>query len=124
MNQREFAHLDQYNMGSTAYLDYIGQHNPTLKGDEIYLRYSSSKFVDKALFGELTYHLTPAWQVTGGIRFFKQDYTNDVFNQLPLCGAPGQPCRKVRGRALRHETHAPNPYVVHGRCPRGMNTPA
>ena len=87
-NQREFAHLDQYNMGSTAYLDYIGQHNPTLKGDEIYLRYSSSKFVDKALFGELTYHLTPAWQVTGGIRFFKQDYTNDVFNQLPLCGAP------------------------------------
>ena len=87
-HQDDFAHLDQFNAGSTAYLDAIGQHNPTVQGDKIYLRYSNTTFVDKALFGELTYHLTPAWQMTAGVRFFKQTYTSSVFNQLPLCGAP------------------------------------
>ena len=87
-HQDDFANLNQYNMGSVAYLSYIGQPSATPQGDKIYLRDSSTTFVDKAIFGELTYHLTGAWQVTGGLRYFKQSYDSNVFNQLPLCGAP------------------------------------
>jgi iron complex outermembrane receptor protein len=38
-------------------------------------------FLDHALFGELTYKITPQWQVTGGTRFFWQNFTafNDAF---------------------------------------------
>ena len=48
---------------------------------------ASKKFTEHAVFGELTWHVTPQWQVTGGFRRFWQD--NDVImDQLqPLCGA-------------------------------------
>jgi outer membrane receptor protein involved in Fe transport len=49
---------------------------PQPNGDNTY--YAEQGFVDKerAIFGELTYHITPEWQVTGGARFFKvsQDF--------------------------------------------------
>lgn len=31
-------------------------------------------FEDRSVFGELTYHFAPNWQVTGGVRHFKQDF--------------------------------------------------
>jgi outer membrane receptor protein involved in Fe transport len=46
-----------------------------------------TRFVDEALFGELTYHVTPRWQVTGGARFFHQSFDNTTVQQIPLCGA-------------------------------------
>ena len=49
---------------------------PQPAGDNTY--YAEQGFVDKerAVFGELTYHITPEWQVTGGARVFKvsQDF--------------------------------------------------
>ena len=43
--------------------------------DESYVGDSFAKFTDRALYGELTYHLTDAWQITGGLRAFSQDYS-------------------------------------------------
>jgi iron complex outermembrane recepter protein len=42
--------------------------------------------VDKAIFGEVTYHFSDAWQATFGARFFKQEFSNITLNQSPLCG--------------------------------------
>lgn len=39
-----------------------------------------------AFFGELTYHINDAWQITGGARVFWQDYSQSLFQTLPMCG--------------------------------------
>jgi outer membrane receptor protein involved in Fe transport len=41
-------------------------------------------FEDRAAFGELTWHLSDAWQITAGLRHFENDFTNDTFMALPL----------------------------------------
>ena len=43
----------------------------------------SSRFTDKALFGELTWHILPQWQVTAGGRLFKQTFKRNVQNDIP-----------------------------------------
>jgi len=73
--------------GIKAYDVYIGQPNPSAYGDNIVYYDRGTNFTDKAAFGELTYHLTDAWQVTGGVRFFTQPYSSNVVLLLPLCGA-------------------------------------
>jgi outer membrane receptor protein involved in Fe transport len=41
---------------------------------------------DLAFFGELSYHINDAWQVTGGARIFWQDFSQTLFQTLPMCG--------------------------------------
>ncbi len=41
-------------------------------------------FEDRAAFGELTWHLSDTAQITGGLRYYKNDFTNDTFMSLPL----------------------------------------
>ncbi len=60
--------------------------NPTF-GDISVLSTRNTKFTDKALFGELTYHVSDAWQATGGLRVFKQHFSNDFSSAFPFCGA-------------------------------------
>ncbi|WP_339672199.1 TonB-dependent receptor [Dasania marina] len=43
-------------------------------------------FEEKAAFGEITYHITDAWQMTGGARFFRQTVGSDTTTLLPYCG--------------------------------------
>ena len=45
------------------------------------------KVEDIALFGELTYHVTDAWQVTAGVRVFWNDNSHDLTTTSPLFGA-------------------------------------
>ena len=45
--------------------------------DEAYLIDANASFEDLAIFGELTWNLTDAWQVTGGFRYFDQTFQND-----------------------------------------------
>lgn len=59
-------------------------------GEPVDLFYSLNQKVeniDKAIFGEVTFHLTEEWQVTLGARFFEQEFSNDTVNRSPLCGA-------------------------------------
>ncbi|MDF0541766.1 TonB-dependent receptor [Sphingobium sp. H39-3-25] len=58
------------------------------EGDLTYSPVRNSVFVDRALFGELTYHVTPKLQVTGGARFFWQKFKYHARTINPYCGAP------------------------------------
>ncbi len=56
-----------------------------------YASFIRSKLTEKAIFGEGTFKITPAWQVTGGARYFK--YSSKVIGALvlPLLGDPVSP---------------------------------
>jgi outer membrane receptor protein involved in Fe transport len=45
-----------------------------------------SQFKDRALFGELTRHLTDKWQVTGGARVFWQEFHQSLDQVIPYEG--------------------------------------
>jgi iron complex outermembrane receptor protein len=66
--------------GYTQYLaDTGGVGLPRPDGDIFYLQPMATngfRFEDRAIFGELTWHITPQWQVTGGARVFHQDFTS------------------------------------------------
>jgi outer membrane receptor protein involved in Fe transport len=54
------------------------------------------RFKEKAFFGELTYAITPTLRVTGGLRSFKTDFSNDsivgsgVYSPVPITTALAQ----------------------------------
>ena len=79
-----------------------------------YLRLS--QFKDRALFGELTRHVTERWQVTGGVRVFWQDFHQSLFQSIPYDGPfnstlPGQAgANDTLGRTLADENQ---PYRHH-----------
>jgi outer membrane receptor protein involved in Fe transport len=54
--------------------------------DQSYVGDSESKFTDRAIYGEVTYHVTPEWQVTGGIRVFSQSYSQSGQSGLMFDG--------------------------------------
>lgn len=73
--------------GIDAYETFIGQPNPTAFGDLIWNYRRDSTFIDRAVFGELTAHVTPAWQLTGGVRYFGQSFWTNYSSELVFCGA-------------------------------------
>lgn len=56
-----------------------------------YASITRGKVTEKAAFGELTYQVTPAWQVTGGARYFKYSSKLSGAIVLPLLGDPLDP---------------------------------
>jgi len=73
--------------GIDAYETYIGEPNPSPYGDLIWNYQRESTFIDRAVFGELTAHITSAWQITGGVRYFGQTFWTDYASELVFCGA-------------------------------------
>jgi iron complex outermembrane recepter protein len=73
--------------GIAAYNAAIGQPNPSPYGDLIWNYDRNTTFQDRAVFGELTAHITPAWQVTGGVRYFGQTFSTNTVSELPFCGS-------------------------------------
>lgn len=87
---------DAYNYytGTTTYntfADVIAARNGTdpasLPTDFFYNNIRHTKFHDRALYGELTRHLTKEWQVTGGVRQFWQSYDQSETQIYPFAGA-------------------------------------
>ncbi len=75
---KEFTpHYDQFlidiGFGSQLRPDAIEYYNPF-----------SSKLKEKAGFGELSYKITDAWQVTGGARYYTYNYTTRSGVDIPL----------------------------------------
>jgi iron complex outermembrane receptor protein len=54
--------------------------------DTNYTYARDSGFKDRALYGELTRHVTPEWQITGGLRVFWQDVNQSLFQTIPYGG--------------------------------------
>ena len=67
--------------------DYPGaaNANPQL-GDVTFTKDAVEDFEDIAVFGELTYHVTDEWQVTGGFRWFDQEFVIKNVQTFPFCG--------------------------------------
>jgi len=84
MHQKSHLTQTDYNMGYTDYLNALGAWNTGTDVGYIYDR--QMDFTDLAAFGELTYHVTPAWQITGGVRVFHQKLDITALNALPICG--------------------------------------
>ena len=88
-----FQHL-QGNNGQTQWLPGQTQFgnlagvpgSDPATGDINYIVSNTTDFLDRALFGELTWHVTDQWQVTGGGRFFKQNFSTASYSALPYCG--------------------------------------
>ncbi|WP_084583343.1 TonB-dependent receptor [Sphingomonas azotifigens] len=51
-----------------------------------YISFVNTKTVEKAVYGEASVHFTSAWQVTGGLRYFKYDATATGGTDTPLFG--------------------------------------
>jgi outer membrane receptor protein involved in Fe transport len=68
-------YIQQYNGGTPPSAD-----TPT---DGIYTYARNSGFLDRALYGELTFHATSKWQITGGVRTFWQDVSQSVRITIP-----------------------------------------
>jgi outer membrane receptor protein involved in Fe transport len=84
MNQRSHLTSTDYVEGFVDYMNALGAFNMGTDTGYIYDR--RMDFKDLAVFGELTYHLSPAWQITGGMRLFKQKLDVTAINALPTCG--------------------------------------
>jgi iron complex outermembrane receptor protein len=66
-----------------AFAAFAGINRPD---DLEYISLVNSKTTEKAAYGEGTLHLTQAWQVTGGIRYFKYDASVEGGSDTPLFG--------------------------------------
>jgi len=60
--------------------------NPQLP-DDVFTVDFDTEFEDIALFGEFTYNISDKWQVTGGFRAFWQEFTAQIVQTAPFCGA-------------------------------------
>jgi outer membrane receptor protein involved in Fe transport len=73
---------------------YFGTPTPGIAGLDLFDQTFMEAFRDTALFGELTWHVTNRWQLTGGARKFwqrdssSQSFALPVCQQLTFCGPP------------------------------------
>jgi iron complex outermembrane receptor protein len=74
--QQDAPGIDQYTN------DVLGLATPVDFSDTLATGYSSTTFKDLAGYGELTWHVTSNWQVTGGARVFHD--TLDGISGVPL----------------------------------------
>ena len=83
--QREKRDTDSkiFEYGLDAFNVFIGQPST---GDMQSETRAKTVYTDKAVFGELTAHITDQWQVTGGLRFFRDEFSLDSVAELPVCG--------------------------------------
>jgi iron complex outermembrane recepter protein len=79
-NFSTFAQFQQQAIGAPA----PGAIGPPQDANYFYSRKES--FLDRAAFGELTRHLTEAWQVTVGARQYWQAYSQSLRQSLPYGG--------------------------------------
>ena len=76
----------------------FGPGTSALLNDLEYFAVGKSKLVEQAAFGELSYDITPRWDVTGGVRFY--DYRLDTADSVdgqrtvffPYFGCPRERC--------------------------------
>lgn len=76
----------QYIPGIYAYLQYSGQPNPTQHGDQDWHYIRDTSFQGIAGYGQVTWHITPKWQVTVGGRVFHQKFDTHSSSHFFLCG--------------------------------------
>ncbi|HWM65398.1 MAG TPA: TonB-dependent receptor [Steroidobacteraceae bacterium] len=76
-----------FNTFADVILDRNGTDPASLPNDFFYNNIRHTRFHDRAIYGELTRHLTDRWQVTGGVRQFWQSYDQTETQIYPFAGA-------------------------------------
>jgi outer membrane receptor protein involved in Fe transport len=56
--------------------------------DNEFASFGRSTTKERAIFGEATYQITPAWQVTGGLRYYDYSLTRSGGSSLPFFDGP------------------------------------
>jgi iron complex outermembrane recepter protein len=106
-----------YDPGSPAYAALLGQTVLATPNDIVFQQIDTQKFTDKSVFGELTYHFLEHGQITGGFRYFKQDFEDaqsyvDYTFPVEIPATPHTaPASKVVGKVNPSYEYAPNQYV-------------
>jgi outer membrane receptor protein involved in Fe transport len=95
-------------VGETGQGVYTTYEGIPLNVDQAYIGDFETKFKDYALFGELTWHITTDWSVTGGTRLFKQtlvqaQQTGLLFDAGPVFGPYGSPYVPIANNQLSDE---------------------
>ncbi len=76
--------LLQIASGANDYTNaYFGTPAPVDFTDVLATGGANQRFTDLAGFGEVTWHITDAWQVTGGVRVFSQELSGSAGIPLP-----------------------------------------
>ena len=76
-----------FNTFADVIADRGGTDPAALPNDLFYNNIRHTRFHDRAIYGELTRHLTDKWQVTGGVRQFWQSYDQSETQVYPFAGA-------------------------------------
>jgi iron complex outermembrane recepter protein len=78
----------QWIPGQTSFGTLVGDPggNAATLGDVNVIASTRTDFKDLAGFGELTWHVTDAWAVTGGARQFSQEFSLNTGTAFPFCG--------------------------------------
>jgi outer membrane receptor protein involved in Fe transport len=76
---------------TATWADYNSTIYPdgTFDSDLTYIYDRHIKNTNKAIYGELTYHITPAWSITGGGRIFWVKNDRSSSQEFPMAGAGG-----------------------------------
>jgi outer membrane receptor protein involved in Fe transport len=76
--------LNQVLSGANEYTNvYFGTPAPVDFTDVLATGGTDQEFTDLAVFGEVTWHVTDRWQITGGLRAFSQELTGESGIPLP-----------------------------------------
>jgi outer membrane receptor protein involved in Fe transport len=88
-DEKADSEFNQHIPGVQSFDTYIGQPYTSPYGDVADILVRDTSFNDKALFGELTAHITDSWQVTAGGRLFRQTFSDQFFGEFPIQNAIG-----------------------------------
>lgn len=64
--------------GSTLPIAAGGTYVPLFADGSSFVQDTVQKFKDASVYGDLTWHVTDRWQITGGGRFFHQTFSSDL----------------------------------------------
>ncbi len=84
-NQIQTSFQNSYLLGFKQWWDAAYPLSASfVTGDQDWLFRSHQRYIDEALYGEVTYHVTNTVQLTGGMRYFQDSSTTAVHMEFPL----------------------------------------
>lgn len=85
-NEQRGVDWASYAPGENTQQAAAGSSFPSLADGQTFSLHQRQKYEDTSIFGELTWHVTDKLQVTGGARFFWENFDQSVTNDAILYG--------------------------------------
>lgn len=83
-----------------------GGYVPTLADGSVYNQVTDQKFNEVSFYGDVTWHITDAWSLTGGARAFRQKFSSDLtaFSTLFFVDIAAASSNKVKDQIFKLNT--------------------